>query len=141
MPLPDSATVRPSSAELWVAYHRKTIISVAAVILAGLNIVRDAAQTADGVNTSTWVIAGLAVAQAVAVYFPGAATAKLIASAVLAIGSGVSAAVTDGISSASLLVVAGQFLAWAAAGVTENGPAPDVARAATDRGIDRGLPE
>lgn len=125
----DNLTVTPSRAELWVAYHRKAIIASAPVLLAALNILRDAATTSDGINASTIVLAVLASAGLVATYFPDNAKAKLVASGLVAVGSGVTAAVTDGLSSASMLLVGTQFLAWVGAGVTENGARPDVARA------------
>lgn len=128
----DSATVAPSKAELWVRYHRKVIISLAPVLLAGFEVLRDAAQTKDGIDTLTIVLAVLAVAQAVGVYFPGNAVAKLIASGVIAIGSGVTAAAVGGLTQATTLLIVTQFLAWVAAGATENGPAPEVATAQAD---------
>jgi len=131
----DALTVTPSRAELWVAYHRKAIISFGPVLLAGLNVLRDAAQTSNGLDWSTVLIAVFAAAQAVGTYLPDNAQAKLIASGVLAVAGGVTAAVTDGISSYSILLVVTQFIAWASAGAVENGPRPDVARAAT-RGDD-----
>src|SRR5689334_15753405 len=125
----DSATIAPSKAELLVANHRKVIISLAPVLLAGFEVIRDAAQTKDGIDGLTIVLAVLAVAQAVGTYLPGNAVAKLIASGVIAIGSGVTAAAVGGLTQASLLLILTQFLAWVAAGATQNGPAPKVAQA------------
>jgi hypothetical protein len=139
MAVADALTVTPSKSEVTIAYYRKSIIAALPVLLAALNIIRDAAQTSDGVNASTIVLAVLAAAGAVGVYLPDNARAKLIASGVLAIGSGVTAAVTDGISSASLLVVATQLVAWAAAGAVENGPRPDVALKAVTAGDPDGV--
>lgn len=124
----DALTREPSPAELWVRYHRKAIIAAAPVVLGVLNVLRDAATTPDGINASSVVLAILAGAGLVATYYPDNATAKLWASGVLAVGSGVTAAITDGISSASLMLVAVQFVAWVSAGVTENGARPDIAR-------------
>ena len=68
----------------------------------------------------------LAIAQAVFVYLPDNARAKLVASGVMAVGGGITAAVTDGISQASVLVVLTQLAAWVAAGAVANGARPDV---------------
>lgn len=126
----DALTKAPSNAELWVAYHRKAIISFGPVLLAGLNVLRDAAQTGNGLNWSTAILALFAAAQAVGTYLPDNAQAKLVASGILAVAGGVTAAVTDGISSYSILLVVTQFIAWASAGAVANGARPDVARAA-----------
>lgn len=123
----DALTIAPTRAELWVAYHRKAFLAAAPVALGGLNVLRDAATTEDGINASSVVLAVLAAAQLVATYYPENARAKLSASAVMAVGSGVTAAVTSGISSYSTFLVLSQFLAWAAAGVTVNGARPDIA--------------
>ncbi|GLY32148.1 hypothetical protein [Kineosporia sp. NBRC 101731] len=124
----DAATITPSSAELWVRYHRKVIISLAPVLLAGFEVIRDAAQTKDGLDVLTIVLAVLAAAQAVGVYLPGNTKAKLLASGVVAIGSGATAAAVGGLTMATTMLIVTQFLAWVAAGATENGPAPEVVR-------------
>lgn len=124
----DAQTATPSDAELWVRCHRKAIISLAPVLLAGFEVIRDAAQTRDGLDVLTIVLAVLAAAQAVGTYLPGNAKAKLVASGIVAVGSGATAAAVGGLSMATTMLIVTQFLAWVAAGAVENGPAPEVVK-------------
>lgn len=126
----DADTITPSTAELQIRNHRKVIISLAAVLVAGLSVLHDATQTGNGLNSATWVIALGAVAQSALTYFPGNAVIKLVASGFLAILTGVMAAVTDGVTQMTMIQVLTQFLVWVAAGATENGARPQVVLAA-----------
>lgn len=130
MTAPDSQTVRPSSAELWIAYHRKILLALAPVLLAGFVVIRDAFDAGVPVTAITWTTAGLAVAGALGTYLPGNAIAKLVASGAAAITSGVLAAASDGLTYATGLTVLTQMLAWIAAGAIANGAAPGVVIAA-----------
>jgi hypothetical protein len=128
MSTPDALTVTPSKAELWVRYHRKILIAVAPVLLAGFVVIRDAATAGEPMRAVTIVAAILAVGQALGTYLPGNAVAKLISSGVFAVASGVTAAATL----ATSMLVLTQLLAWIGAGVAENGARPDVAAASRD---------
>jgi mannose/fructose/N-acetylgalactosamine-specific phosphotransferase system component IIC len=122
----DALTVRQSKAELWVAYHRKILLALAPVLLAGFVVIQDTATAGEPIRAVTIVTAILAVGQALGTYLPGNALAKLISSGVFAIASGVTAAATDGLNLATGLMVATQLLAWIGSGVAENGARPDV---------------
>lgn len=124
---PDALTEASSKAELQVAYYRKLLISLAPVLLAGFVVLQDAATAGEPMRAVTIVTAILAVGQALGTYLPGNAVAKLISSGLFAVGSGVVAAATDGLSVATALMVMTQLLAWIGSGVVENGPRPDVA--------------
>ncbi len=123
----DALTARPSRAELWVAYHRKILLALAPVLLAGFVVIQDATAAGRPMRAVTIVTAVLAVGQALGTYVPNNAVAKLISSGLFAIGSGVIAAATNGLTMATALMVITQALAWIGAGVVPNGARPDVA--------------
>lgn len=127
MSTPDALTVRPTRAELWVAYHRKIIVALAPVLLAGFIVIQDAATSGRPIRAVTIVTAILAIAQALGTYVPNNAVAKLISSGVFAIASGVTAAATDGLTMATALMVITQALAWIGSSTVPNGARPDVA--------------
>lgn len=123
----DALTASPSKAELWVAYHRKIIVALAPVLLAGFIVIQDAATSGRPIRAVTIVTAILAIAQALGTYVPNNAVAKLISSGVFAIASGVTAAATDGLTMATALMVITQALAWIGSSTVPNGARPDVA--------------
>lgn len=122
----DADTVAPSSAELWVRYHRKVIIQVLPLLLAVFTALRSAIQDGSGVSGHEVVAIGLALAAAAGTYLPDNAVAKLAASGVFAIANGVNLAIDDHFAAASLTLIVTQLLAWLVAGVFENGARPDV---------------
>lgn len=123
---PDALTVRPSKAELQVAHYRKLLIALAPVLLAGFVVLQDAATAGQPMRAVTIVTAILAVGQALGTYLPGNAVAKLISSGLFAVGSGVVAATTDGLTLATALMVMTQLLAWIGASSVQNGARPDI---------------
>lgn len=124
--LPDAATAAPSRAELWIAYHRKVILSLLPLLLAGLEVVREAAQTSDGVTARSIALAVIAAAQVGATYQPGSATVKFLASGVLAVAGGITAAATDGPTLTTVLMILVQSGTWLVSAAVPNGPAPEV---------------
>lgn len=123
----DRLTVTPSNAEAWVAYLRKTLISLVPILLAGLLILTQDVNAGKVINGVTWVSVALAVAQAALTYLPSNAVAKLIASLVVGLAAPVAAALTNGgISLAEGLLILVQFLVWAGAAVAPNGAHPNV---------------
>ena len=138
----DALTVQPSKAELQVAYYRKILIALAPVLLAGFRVIRDAADTGAPLTAVTYGTAVLAVGQALLTYFPSNAVAKMIGSGLCAVGSGLIAAASDGVTLSTSLMILTQLLAWIGSSAIENGPRPDVALA-QGRGEhgDAGLPQ
>lgn len=126
----DSLTTTPSTAEAWVAYLRKTLVSLAPIIAAGVVVISDRVNGGGALDGVTWVSVAVALAQAVGTYLPDNAIAKTVAGLVLAVASVVAAAVTDGVvTGAEALVIVVSFLAWITASVTPNGAHPNVVRA------------
>jgi hypothetical protein len=138
MSVADALTKTPSTAELWVAYFRKSLISLIPIFTAGVLVISSAVNSGHALDGVTWWSVATAVAQAVLTYAPSNAIAKALASVVLALGAVVAAALTHGgISAAEGLLILVQFLAWATATIVPNGAHPAIA--ATSRKV--GLPE
>lgn len=122
----DADTTAPSTAELWVRYHRKVIIQILPLLLAVFTALRSAIQDGSGLTGHEVVAIVLALAAAAGTYLPDNAVAKLAASGVFAIANGVNLAIDDHFTAASLTLIVTQLLAWLIAGVAENGARPDV---------------
>lgn len=126
----DRLTTTPSTAEAWIAYLRKTLISVLPILTAGVVAVTDAVNGGHALDGVTWVTVAVAVAQALVVYLPDNAIAKAVSGLVLAVASVAAAALTDGVvTGAEALVLTVAFLSWAGSAITPNGAHPDVVRA------------
>lgn len=125
----DRLSVFPTTAEAWIAYLRKSLVSILPIVAAGVVVISDRVNGGGALDGVTWVSVAVAVAQALATYLPDNAIAKAVAGLVLAVASVVAAAVTDGtVTGAEALVIVVSFLAWATAAVVPNGAHPDVVR-------------
>jgi len=116
-------------AALWLAYLRKTLISVVPIIVAGAVVLAQAVDQGHAITGLTYWQAACAVVQAAVTFYPANPIVKALAGLVAVLAGIVAAALTSGgISTTELGQIVLAAGAWLAATAVPNGAHPDTAR-------------